>query len=108
MKKMTKLNKSLRRTVTLIVTVLFILTVTVLPAFAAGDGVTDSLTKFNDLMFAIVRLLGIGACIWGVVEFAMSLQSHDGGQKTRGGTIFAAGLIVVFTKEILIALGVSL
>ncbi len=108
MKKTTKLNKIIRRAVTLVVSVLLILTVTILPVFAEGDGVTDSLTKFNDLMFSIVRLLGIAACIWGIVEFAMSMQSHDGGQKSRGITIFAAGLIIVFAKEILTVLGVSL
>lgn len=108
MKNTTKLNRTIRRTVTLIVTVLLIFTVTIIPVFAEGDGVTDSLTKFNNLMFSIVRLLGIAACIWGIVEFAMSMQSHDGGQKTRGITIFAAGLIVVFAKEILTFLGVSL
>ncbi len=108
MKKTTKLNITIRRAVTLVVSVLLILTVTILPVFAEGDGVTDSLTKFNNLLFAIVRLIGVSICTFGGVEFAMSMQSHDGGQKSRGITIFAAGLVVFFIKEILTVLGVSL
>lgn len=107
MKIRTKSNK-IRKAFTSIVAAVLILTIAMVPAFAAGDGVTDSLSKFNDLIFTIVRLLGTTACIWGLVEFAMSLQSHDGSQKTRGATFFAAGLIVVFSKEILGFLGVSL
>lgn len=105
--KIRKSNK-IRKAFTSIVAAVLILTIAMVPAFAAGDSVTDSLSKFNDLIFAIVRLLGIAACIWGLVEFATSLQSHDGAQKTRGLTILAAGLIVFFSKEILAFLGVSL
>ncbi len=107
MKIKTKSNK-IRKAFTSIVITVVILTITIVPAFAAGDGVTDSLSKFNDLMFSVVRLLGTAACIWGLVEFAMSLQSHDASQKVRGLTILAAGFIVVFSKEILTFLGVSL
>lgn len=107
MKIKVKSNK-IRKTVTAIVAVILILVITIVPAFAEGDGVTDSLSKFNDLMFAIVRLVGVGGCIWGIVEFAMSLQSHDGAQKVKGLTILTAGFIVFFSKEILAFLGVSL
>ena len=102
--KIRKSNK-IRKAFTSIVAAVLILTIAMVPAFAAGDGVTDSLSKFNDLIFTIVRLIGT---VWGLVEFATSLQTHDGAQKTRGATIFAASLIVVFSKEILAFLGVSL
>lgn len=105
--KIRKSNK-IRKAFTSTVAAVLILTIAMVPAFAAGDGVTDSLSKLNDLIFAIVRLLGIAACVWGLVEFATSLQSHDGAQKTRGLTILAAGFIVFFSKEILAFLGVSL
>lgn len=105
--KIRKSNK-IRKAFTSIVVAVLILTIAMVPAFAAGDGVTDSLSKFNDLIFTIVRLIGTAGCVWGLVEFAMSIQSHDGAQKTRGATIFAASLIVVFSKEILAFLGVSL
>lgn len=107
MKIRTKSNK-IRKAFTSIVAAVLIFTIAMVPAFAAGDGVTDSLSKFNDLIFTIVRLIGTAGCVWGLVEFATSLQSHDGAQKTRGATIFAASLIVVFSKEILAFLGVSL
>lgn len=107
MKIRIKSNK-IRKTFTSIVATVLILTIAMVPAFAAGDGVTDSMSKFNDLMFSIVRLLGTAACIWGLVEFAMSLQTHDASQKIRGLSTLAAGFIVVFSKEILTFLGVSL
>lgn len=108
MKKATKLNKTIRRTVTLVVTVLLILTVTIIPVFAEEDGVTDSLTKFDNLLFSILRLIGVASCAWGVFEISMSLQSHDGSQKSRGIAFLVGGLVVVFTKEFLTMLGVSL
>lgn len=101
-------KSAIRRTVTMIVAVIFLLTVTIIPVFAEGDGVTDSLAKFNDLLFAVIRLIGVAVCAVGAVEFGLALQSHDGSQKARGVTIFAAGLFIFFVKEILTSLGVSL
>lgn len=78
--KIRKSNK-IRKAFTSIVAAVLILTIAMVPAFAAGDGVTDSLSKFNDLIFTIVRLIGTAGCVWGLVEFATALQSHDGAQK---------------------------
>lgn len=105
--KKTKLNK-LRKAAALIATAFFILTVTVIPAFAADDPVTGVLTNANNLMLAAVRLVGIAVDIVGIVKLAPSLSHHDGAQIIQGVSILAAGLMITFVKEILIVIGVTI
>lgn len=77
----------------------------IITAFA--DVVTDPLNKTNDILFGILRTIGIGITGWSLFEFAMAIKSHDGAQKIQSFAGIAAGLIVIFIKEILGLIGVS-
>ena len=105
--KKTKLNK-FRKAAALIATAFFILTVTVVPAFAADDPVTGVLNNTNNLLFAIVRSVGIIVDIVGIVKLAPSISHHDGAQIIQGISILAAGLMITFTKELLILIGITI
>ena len=76
-------------------------------AFAAGD-VTSVLSNTANLLFTVVRIVGVILCLWGIWELAQSLAQHDGSARFRGIMTFAAGLLVVFAKEILTAIGVTM
>lgn len=102
--------KKIRRAVAIFITALFILSTCILPAFAAdsGTGVEDSFKKAIDLFVGIVKIAGFGLSIWGLVEFGIAWNAHDGAGKLRGFQILAAGLIIFFAKEILSFIGVSI
>lgn len=77
-------------------------------AFAEGNEVTTVLTNLVTMVFDILRLVGVLACIWGIVQFAMSFSSHDPSQRISSVLFLAGGLIFAFLKNILTAIGVSI
>ena len=79
-----------------------------IPAFAEGNEVTTVLTNLVTMVFDILRLVGVLACIWGIVQFAMSFSSHDPSQRISSVLFLAGGLIFAFMKNILTAIGVSI
>ena len=79
-----------------------------IPAFAEGNEVTTVLTNLVTMVFDILRLVGVLACIWGIVQFAMSFSSHDPSQRISSVLFLAGGLIFAFLKNILTAIGVSI
>lgn len=97
-----------RKVISVMMTALIILATCIIPAFAAeGDEVVTSFTKIVDLVFVVVRLIGVVFTVWGVLEFAVAWQSHDGAGRLRGITLMASGLLIVFAKEILAYAGVT-
>lgn len=74
------------------------------PAFAEGDAITI-LTNLNDFIFSIVRLVGIAGAIWGIVQLGMSISGHDPSQRLQGVLTLVGSLIIIFSKEILQAIG---
>ena len=72
----------------------------------ANDALT-TINNLSDLVFAVIRAIGIIMLGWGMVQIGMSLQSHDPSQRTNGFLFFFGGLLITFAKEILTAIGVS-
>lgn len=75
----------------------------VTPALAA-----DPLSVINNLsntVFSIIKAVGIMVCGWGIVQFGMSIQSHDASQRTQGILCLVGGLMITFAKELLVAIG---
>lgn len=62
-----------------------VLAVTAFPmtAFAADDPLTI-VNNLGDFFFSCIRAIGIIVLGWGVVQVAMSIQSHDASQRTPG------------------------
>lgn len=93
--------------VALVLTVLL-----VLPAFAAeGDGTTGdalgALNSLNDLIFGLLKAVGLAAAGFGVLQLGMSISSHDTTQRITGIACVVGGIIIYFTKSILSAIGMS-
>lgn len=83
----------------------FVSAANVFAAEASGNEVITAINNLDDMIFGIIRAIGIGYAAWGIVNFAASLSSHDSGQRMIGFTNVSAGLIAIFAKEILKGIG---
>lgn len=110
MKPTTKLNKVKKAAAYAVVFVLCFLLFAVPASAADGDGgdVTTVMSNFTNLMFTVLRLVGICLAAFSVFQFASALKSHDGAQKAQAGLGIAAGLLIIFVKEVLMLIGVPM
>ena len=73
-------------------------------AFASNDPI-QVVNNLSDLMFSLIRAVGIIILGWGIVQVGMSIQSHDASQRSQGFLCLFGGLVIAFAKEILAAIG---
>lgn len=97
-----KRNKALKRYLTVAITCA-IVGVAMLPVMADSDAET-AINNMSDIIFGIIRAIGIILSGWGLVQVGMSFQSHDPSQRSQGFLCLAGGLIIVFAKSILTAI----
>lgn len=79
---------------------------TVASATSTG-GALDAVNNLTNLFFSLLKAVGVIAAGFGVLQFAMSFQSHDPTQRTSGILVFVGGILIFFIKEILASIGVS-
>ena len=72
--------------------------------FKAVTGDLGLLMNMSNIIFGIIRAIGIILAGWGLVQVGMSFQSHDPSQRSQGFLCLAGGLIIVFAKSILTAI----
>ncbi len=91
-------------------TTLAMLPVMFITAFAEEEaaGPETVLNKFVDFLFTVTRVIGIVGCLFGLVQIGMSFKSHDVTQRDIGIMALLGSLIILFAKEILTSIGVSL
>ena len=63
-----------------------------------------AIKNMSDIIFGIIRAIGVILAGWGLVQVGMSFQSHDPSQRSQGFLCLAGGLIIVFAKSILTAI----
>ena len=97
-----KRNKALKRYLSVAITCA-IVGVCMLPVLADSDAET-AINNMSDIIFGIIRAIGIILSGWGLVQVGMSFQSHDPSQRSQGFLCLAGGLIIVFAKSILTAI----
>lgn len=71
----------------------------VIPAFAADP--LAAINSLSDFVFSIIKAVGLIIAGWGIVQFGMSIQSHDPSQRTQGILCVLGGLFIFFAKDIL-------
>lgn len=77
-------------------------------AFTGVEAIDNPITNFYDLLFGLLRAVGIGCAIWGVVQFLISfLSSHDPTQRINAIFALFAGVCLIFIREILGFFGIS-
>ena len=69
-------------------------------ALADGDPIA-TINKLSDFIFSLIRAVGGILVGWGIVQFGLSIQSHDPTQRSQGFLTLAGGVVVFFAKEIL-------
>ena len=77
--------------------------VAVVPVLAASDA-EKAIKNMSDIIFGIIRSIGVILAGWGLVQVGMSFQSHDPSQRSQGFLCLAGGLIIVFAKSLLQAI----
>lgn len=71
----------------------------IVPAFAADP--LAAINSLSDFVFSIIKAVGLIIAGWGVVQFGMSVQSHDPSQRTQGILCLLGGLLIYFAKDVL-------
>ena len=77
--------------------------VVMVPVLADSDAET-AIKNMSNIIFGIIRAIGVILSGWGLVQVGMSFQSHDPSQRSQGFLCLAGGLIIVFAKSILTAI----
>ena len=94
-----KVRKGFRFYCIAVLTLTFVLCCSV-TAFAADDPLTV-VTNLSDLIFGLIRAVGLILLGWGIVQVGLSFQSHDPSQRSNGFLTLAGGVVITFAKEIL-------
>lgn len=80
-----------------------------LPALAtdqeADGNVLNVMDNLTELIFGVVRAIGIGFTAWGFFNFGTSFSSHDSSQRATGLSNITGGLFMIFAKQILKSIG---
>ena len=93
-----KTNKKVK----ILYSILSVMTVFMIFSPAAyASGPVEVVNNLSNLMFSLVRAVGIIILLWRVVQVGLSLQSHDPSQRSNGFLILAGGAVITFAKEIL-------
>ena len=93
-------QKKIKRTYLVAATVTAMLSLLVVPAFAAGDplGTINNLSTF---VFSAIRAIGAILLGFGIVQVGLALKSHDAGQRAQGFMTVFGGIIIYFAKDVL-------
>ncbi len=78
----------------------FIMFGTMTPVFAADDPIAV-VNNLSDFIFTLMRAIGMIMLGFGVVQFGLSLKSHDPSQRANSILTVAGGIIITFSKEII-------
>lgn len=90
-----------KRLYSIFASVFFMLTVFVVPAFAADGDPLAVVNNLSDFIFSLIRAVGLILLGFGILQVGLSLKSHDPSQRANGILTVAGGIVITFTKEIL-------
>lgn len=71
------------------------------PALAAENEVLDAINNLTELLFGVIRAVGMILAGWGMVQIGMSINAHDSSARANGILALVGGLFIFFTKNIL-------
>ena len=94
------MTKRMKLFFTLFAVVVLVFSITT-TAFAADDPLAV-VNNFSEFIFGLIRAIGIILLAFGIVQVGLSLKSHDPSQRANGFLTLAGGIVITFTKEILI------
>lgn len=94
------MNQKIKRIYAIFAVAILLVTMFVVPAFAADDplAVVNNLSEF---IFSLIRAIGLILLGFGILQIGLALKSHDASQRANGILTVAGGIVITFTKEIL-------
>ena len=94
------MNQKIKRIYAIISVAILLVTMFVVPTFAADDplAVVNNLSTF---IFSLIRAIGLILLGFGILQIGLALKSHDASQRANGILTVAGGIVITFTKEIL-------
>ena len=94
------MNQKIKRIYAIFSVAILLVTIFVVPAFAADDplAVVNNLSTF---IFSLIRAIGLILLGFGILQIGLALKSHDASQRANGILTVAGGIVITFTKEIL-------
>ena len=78
-----------------------LISVLTVPIFAETNDPIEVVNNLSDVMFGLVRAVGMVMLGFAVVQIGLSLKSHDPSQRANGFLTLAGGVVITFAKEIL-------
>ena len=95
-----KVQSKIKRTYLVTATMVAMVSLMAVPAFAAGDplGTINNLSTF---VFSAIRAIGAILLGFGIVQVGLALKSHDAGQRAQGFMTVFGGIIIYFAKDVL-------
>ena len=67
----------------------------------AADDPLSVVNNLSNFIFGLIRAIGMIILGFGIVQFGLSLQSHDPSQRANSFLTIAGGIVITFAKEIL-------
>ena len=98
--KMSDKGKKIFKTYALGVS-LFALTFGTSMTVLAADDPMAVVNNLSNILFGLIRAIGMILLGFGIVQIGLSLKSHDPSQRANGFLTLAGGVIITFAKEIL-------
>jgi len=71
-----------------------------LPILAAADPL-ESINSLSELIFGIIKGIGLIMLAFGAVQIGLSMKNHDPSGRAQSYLVIAGGLIIFFSKEII-------
>ena len=98
--KTLKVQRKIKRTYLVVATVVAMVSLMAVPAFAAGDPL-GTINNLSGFVFSAIRAIGAILLGFGIVQVGLALKSHDAGQRAQGFMTVFGGVIIYFAKDIL-------
>ena len=86
------------------IAILFIITFGTNKIVLAADDPLEVVNNLSDLIFRMVKIIGIIMTGFGFVQFGLSFKSYDSSQRANSVLGIIGGLIITFSKEFIDAI----
>lgn len=95
-----KTNRTAKRIMIIVCTMMVLFSYSAV-AFAAPDEPIQAVNNLRDFIYTLLSAIGVIMLIWGGVQIALSLKSHDPSQRSNALLFIAGALIVLFIEPII-------
>lgn len=94
-------SKNYKRLINISFSILLIGIVCTSTVVLADDDPLQVVNNLSDFIFQLIRLIGYIILGFGIIQFGMSIKSHDPSQRANAIMTVAGGIIIRYSKEIL-------